>query len=332
MTTPEALLAGPVLAGLRGRDFLLADDLSVTEQAAVLELAAALKLRRQAALSSGRTDMMDHLGGRSVAIVFEKPSLRTRVSFELAVHELGGHAVKIDDVEIGLGKRETVGDIGAVLSGFVQGIVLRTFGHEKLVELAAASGVPVINALCDLEHPCQSLADLQTMAEEFGDIAGRTLAYVGDGNNVAHSLLVAGANAGVHVVVAHPVGYAPDAAVVARAQSIAATTGGSATTTTDPVAGVTGADAVYTDVWTSMGQEAESAARLAAFQGFQVDAPLMAHAADGAILLHCLPAHRGEEVSAEIIDGPASRVFAQAENRLHAQKALLAALLAGPLT
>jgi ornithine carbamoyltransferase len=305
------------------RHFLRSADLSADEQAAVLATAEELRAERDAALAAGTDVRRTDLAGRSVAIVFEKPSLRTRVSFEVAIHELGGHALKIDDVEIGLGKRETVADTAAVLSRYVQCIVLRTFGQDRIEELAAHATVPVVNSLTDHEHPCQALADLQTMVQEFGDVAGRTLAYVGDGNNVAHSLLVAGAQAGVHVRVAHPEGYAPDAAVVAAAEAAGSRSGAEVVVTTDPITAVDGADAVYTDVWTSMGQEAENDRRLAAFRGFQVDDRLMAAAAPGAILLHCLPAHRGEEVAASVIDGPASRVFQQAENRLHAQKALL---------
>jgi len=309
------------------RHFLRSVDLDPTEQALVLERAARLRAEREAALADGRAPMAEALAGRSVAIVFEKPSLRTRVSFEVAIHELGGHALKIDDAEIGLGKRETIADTARVLSRYVQGIVLRTFGQERIEELAANSSVPVVNALSDLEHPCQALADLQTLAAEFGPLAGRTLTYVGDGNNVAHSLLVAGAQAGMHVRVAHPDGYAPDEQVIDVAREAASTSGGSVATTTDPREAADGSDALYTDVWTSMGQEAENEQRLRDFDGFQVDAALLDLAADGAVLLHCLPAHRGEEVAAEVIDGPASRVFSQAENRLHAQKALLLHLL-----
>ena len=309
------------------RHFLRSADLDPSEQAIVLERAARLRAEREAALADGRAPMADALAGRSVAIVFEKPSLRTRVSFEVAIHELGGHALKIDDAEIGLGKRETIADTARVLSRYVQGIVLRTFGQERIDELAANSSVPVVNALSDLEHPCQALADLQTLAAEFGALAGRTLTYVGDGNNVAHSLLVAGAQAGMHVRVAHPDGYAPDEQVMASAHDAASASGGSVATTTDPREAAEGADALYTDVWTSMGQEAENEQRLRAFEGFQVDQSLLDLATEGAVLLHCLPAHRGEEVAAEVIDGPASRVFSQAENRLHAQKALLLHLL-----
>ncbi len=309
--------------------FLRSSDLTPGEQATLLEQAATLKRDRDAALAAGRDPRTNVLHGRTVAIVFEKPSLRTRVSFELGIHELGGHSMKIDDVEIGLGKRETIADTAQVLSRYVHGIVLRTFGQERIDELAANASVPVVNALTDLEHPCQALADLQTLHQAFGDVRGRTLTYVGDGNNVAHSLLVACTQAGVGVRVAHPAGYAPDEDVVATARAAAEASGAEVVVTTDVRAACEGADALYTDVWASMGQEAEAAERLARFDGFQVTSELLGLASDEAIVLHCLPAHRGEEIAADVIDGPASRVFDQAENRLHAQKALLVHLLAG---
>jgi len=309
------------------RHFLRSADLSPIEQATVLDHAAKLKRDRDAALAAGRSLITDELDGRTVAIVFEKPSLRTRVSFEVGIHELGGHPMKVDDDEIGLGKRETIADTARVLSRYVQGIVLRTFGQERIDELAEHATVPVVNALTDLEHPCQALADLQTMGQAFGDVRGRTLTYIGDGNNVAHSLLVACAQAGVHVRVAHPEGYAPDAGIVAAAREAAGASGAEVVVTTDVRAAAEGADALYTDVWTSMGQEAENEERLARFQGFQVTTGLLELATDDAIVLHCLPAHRGEEIAADVLDGPAARVFDQAENRLHAQKALLLHLL-----
>ena len=310
------------------RHFLRSSDLSPGEQATLLEHATTRKRDRDAALAAGRDPRTDDLWGRTVAIVFEKPSLRTRVSFEVAIHELGGHPMKVDDAEIGLGRRETIADTAAVLSRYVQGIVLRTFGQERIDELAAHASVPVVNALTDLEHPCQALADLLTMQQAFGDVSGRTLTYVGDGNNVAHSLLVACAQAGVNVRVAHPEGYAPDDRIVAAARGAAAAAGSEVVVTTDVRAACEDADALYTDVWTSMGQEAENEERLQRFKGFQLDESLLSSAADDAIVLHCLPAHRGEEIAAEVLDGAQSRVFDQAENRLHAQKALLLHLLA----
>jgi ornithine carbamoyltransferase len=310
--------------------FLRSDDLSTATQAQVLAHAAELKRDRLARMASDSTLVRHDLHGRTVALVFEKPSTRTRVSFEVGVHELGGHPMPLSSAELQLGRGETIADTAAVLSRYCHAVVIRTFGQERIDELAAHADVPVVNALTDLEHPCQALADLQTLQEEFGELAGRTLAYIGDGNNVAHSLLVAGAKAGLSVRIGHPDGYAPDERIVARARELAADTGADIGVTTDPREAVDGVDAVYTDVWTSMGQEAENAARLAAFADHQVTAELFAHAADDAIFLHCLPAHRGEEVTAEVMDSPASRVFDQAENRLHAQKALLVHLLGAP--
>lgn len=304
--------------------FLSSDDLDRAQLLALLELADQLK--------AGRGTLgADQLAGRTVAMIFEKPSTRTRVSFQVAVSELGGHPLSLSSAELQLGRGETVADTGAVLSRYVHALVVRTFGQERLEELAAAASIPVINALTDLEHPCQALADLQTLRESFGDLAGRTLTYVGDGNNVAHSLLLAGAMVGLSVRVAHPAGYAPDAGIVARARELAEAHGAQILVTTDALEAATGADALYTDVWASMGQEDEAAARLAVFAPYRVTPELMAAAAPEAIFLHCLPAHRGEEVAAEVIDSAASRVFDQAENRLHAQKALLVTLVGSPV-
>ena len=306
--------------------FLRADDLDAEQLIDLLDLADRLKAARG---STGPDAHGDALAGRTVALVFEKPSTRTRVSFEVAVAELGGHPLPLSSAELQLGRGETIADTAAVLSRFVHAVVIRTFGQDRIDELAANATVPVVNALTDLEHPCQALADLQTLrAARGGQLAGSVLTYVGDGNNVAHSLLLAGALAGVEVRVAHPDGYAPDRAIVARAEQLAAASGTEVVVTTDAVAAVGGAHAVYTDVWASMGQEAEAEARLEVFEPYRVTPELFAHAADDAVFLHCLPAHRGEEVAAEVIDGPASRVFDQAENRLHAQKALLVRLLA----
>ena len=307
--------------------FLSVTDLTGEQIVALLDLADELKAERAVRLAAGQQLARETLNGRTVAMIFEKPSTRTRVSFQVGVSELGGHPLALSSAELQLGRGETIADTGAVLSRYVQGLVVRTFGQERIDELAAASTVPVVNALTDLEHPCQALADLQAFREVHGGFEGRTLTYVGDGNNVAHSLLLGGALVGLSVRVGHPEGYAPDAGIVKRAQELAGSTGATIEITTDPVAAVTDADAVYADVWTSMGQEAEAEDRLEPFVLYRVTEELMSHAADGAIFLHCLPAHRGEEVTAEVIDGPASRVFDQAENRLHAQKALLARLL-----
>lgn len=305
--------------------FLGVDDLDADQLIDLLDLADHLAADR-AGGGAGAHDRA--LAGRTVALVFEKPSTRTRVSFQVAVAELGGHPLPLSSAELQLGRGETIADTAAVLSRFVHAIVIRTFGQDRIVELAANATVPVVNALTDLEHPCQALADLQTLrAARGGELAGSVLTYVGDGNNVAHSLLLAGALAGVEVRIAHPEGYAPDDAIVARARELAAASDSEVVVTTDAVAAVTGAHAVYTDVWASMGQEDQAEARLAVFDPYRVTPELFAHAADDAVFLHCLPAHRGEEVAAEVIDGPASRVFDQAENRLHAQKALLVRLL-----
>jgi len=300
-------------------DFLSVDDLSRAEFLALLDLADELK--------ASRGSRRDDLGGRTVALVFEKPSTRTRVSFEVAVHELGGHALSLSGVDLQIGRGETIADTGTVLSRYVHAIVLRTFEQSRLTELAAAATVPVVNALSDHEHPCQALADLQTIRAARGALAGVSLAYVGDGNNVAHSLLLAGALVGMSVRVATPAGYEPGADVVSRARELAASSGGEVLVTDDPRAAAADADVVYTDVWASMGQEAEAKGRARTFAPYQVDTALMAVAAPHAIFLHCLPAHRGEEVAAEVMDGSASRVFDQAENRLHTEKALLLQLL-----
>lgn len=311
------------------RHFIATDDVNADEIVGLLDFADDLKRERGANISSQSAAMRDDLAGRTVAMIFEKPSTRTRVSFQVAVAELGGHPLPLSSAELQLGRGETIADTGAVLSRYVHAIVVRTFAQQRLVDLASTSSVPVVNALSDDEHPCQALADLQTFRQAHGTFGGKVLTYVGDGNNVAHSLLVAGAMVGLSIRIAHPDGYAPDLRFVAKARQFAAQSGAEIVVTSDPVAAVAGAHAVYTDVWASMGQEDEHAARVAAFEGFQVDEALMRHADPSAIFLHCLPAHRGEEVSGEVIDGPASRVFDQAENRLHAQKALLATLMSG---
>jgi ornithine carbamoyltransferase len=302
-------------------------DLAPDEVVGLLDAAARLRAERPGLLSGGEPDAT--LRGRTVALLFEKPSTRTRVSFEVAVAELGGTPLPLSGAELQLGRGETVEDTGRVLGRYVRGLVVRTFGQGRLRALAEHAGVPVINALTDAEHPCQALADLLTVRDEFGAFDGRTLTYVGDGNNVAHSLLLAAASVGLGIRVAHPDGYAPDPAVVAAARERAAARGSEVTVTDDPLVAARGADVLYTDVWTSMGQEEESARRLRDFAGFQVDGRLLAAAAPAAIVLHCLPAHRGEEISADVLDGPAARVLDQAENRLHVQKAVLAAFVGG---
>jgi len=297
------------------RDYLSVDDLRPEELAHVLDLAAALK-----------ADPGSHAGalrGRCIAMIFEKSSTRTRVSFEVGVAQLGGYPLTLSAGDLQLGRGETIEDTGRVLSRYVDAIVLRTFEQERLEVLAGAADVPVVNSLSDFEHPCQALADLLTVREHLGTIQGRTITYLGDGNNVAHSLLLAGAKAGMHVRVATPPGFEPIPQVVERARDIAVGTGGSATVLADAWEASTGADAVYTDVWASMGQEDEADERALVFQPFQVNRGLLGVAAEHAIVLHCLPAHRGKEITDDVIDGPRSVVFDQAENRLHTQKALL---------
>lgn len=294
----------------------------------LIRLAATLKRRGRMAAPDSRhtTHGSQPLLGRSVALLFEKPSLRTRTTFEVGVHQLGGQPVYLGKDEVSLGVREPVADVARNLERWVDLIVLRTFAHSRVLEMAQYAGVPVINALSDHEHPCQALTDMLTIQEHLGDLAGVSMAYVGDGNNMVHSLLHACAALGVSLRVATPPGYAPDPEVVAAARA-RATGGATLTVLHDPYAAVRDVQVVYTDVWTSMGSEAEYEQRLRAFAGFQVDEPLMEAAAPEALFMHCLPAHRGEEVAAPVIDGLRSVVFDQAENRLHAQKALMTLLI-----
>ena len=303
------------------RHFLQDDDLSPAEQAEVLELAIELKAKPYSA--------RPFEGPRTVALIFDKTSTRTRVSFAVGVADLGGVPLIIDSQSSQLGKKESVADTARVLERQVAAIVWRTYAHAGLEEMAANTAVPVINSLSDDYHPCQILADLLTIKEHKGELAGKTFAYLGDAsNNMANSYLLGCATAGMHVRVAGPAGYQPAAGVVARAKAIAAETGGSVEVFTDPKLAIAGADAVATDTWVSMGQEAESAQRIADFAGYTIDTDLMALAAPDAIFLHCLPAYRGFEVSAEVIDGPQSVIWDEAENRLHAQKALMVWLVA----
>ena len=295
------------------RSLLRIGDLSAAEIAAILDAAAVEKR------GGGGSRPLE---GRTAFLIFQKPSLRTRVTFELAVRRLGGEPIYLSPPEVGLGEREPASDVGRVLGRLGDLIVCRTFEQRLLEDLAAYSGLPVVNALSDWEHPCQALADLLTIREH-GGAAGRTLAYVGDGNNVARSLAICAASEGMHVRIASPAGYRLDEGSISDAAGRAAAAGGSVEASSDPGGAVRGADVVYTDTWTSMGQEAEAKARLEAFAGYEVNAGLLAAASPGAMVMHCLPAHRGEEISADVIDGAQSVVFAQAENRLHAQQALL---------
>ena len=302
------------------RHFLRDDDLTPAEQAEVLTLAAELK-----AAPLSRRPLEGPLG---VAVIFDKNSTRTRFSFEVGIAQLGGHAVVVDGRSTQLGRDETLADTGRVLSRYVEAIVWRTFGQDRLTAMASASTVPVVNALSDDFHPCQVLADLQTLAERRGSLPGLRLAYLGDGsNNMAHSLMLGGVTAGLHVTVAAPPGFGPAPEVVAAAHARAAETGATVTVATDPHAAADGADVLVTDTWTSMGQEGDQRDRVAPFEPFQLNAALLGRAAPDVVVLHCLPAHRGEEITDEVIDGPHSAVWDEAENRLHAQKALLVWLL-----
>ena len=297
------------------RHFLADDDLTPAEQAEVLDLAAELKRDRLGSRA---------LEGKSIAVVFEKPSTRTRLSFEVGIAQLGGHPLIIDAASSQLGRGETIEDTARVMSRYVDAIVIRTFGQDRIAALAAASDVPVVNALTDAFHPCQVLADLQTVRERKGRTAGLTMTYLGDGaNNMAHSLLLGGAMAGMHVRVGAPEGYLPDAAVVERARAY----GTDLLVTTDQAEAAAGADVLVTDVWVSMGQS-DAEQRLHDLGPYALDEAAVARAADDVLVLHCLPAHRGEEIAAAVIDGPHAAVWDEAENRLHAQKALLAWLLA----
>jgi ornithine carbamoyltransferase len=269
------------------------------------------------------------LAGRQVGLVFDKPSLRTRVSFDVGIQLLGGHAIFLGPDEVQLGRRELAADVGANLSRWLDAIVVRSSDPEALRELAAAASVPVINALDDLEHPCQALSDMLTLRQHLGELRGRVLAYVGDGNNVCHSLLIAGALCGLHMRAATPPAYQPQPAIVTVARRIAAEHGGSVEIGSDPVAVVRDADAVYTDVWASMGYEAEVAERRAQLAAYQVNAALLA-GAPLALVMHCLPAHRGEEITADLLDGPRSVALEQAENRMYVQQALLLRVLGAP--
>jgi ornithine carbamoyltransferase len=304
---------------MRGRDLLSIGELSPDE----------LEMLIQTALSMKRDGSPPVLQGKTIAMLFEKPSLRTRVSFEVGMKQLGGSAIYLSQSEVGLGQREPVKDVARVLSRYVAAIVARTYAQQTLFELAEASDVPVVNALSDDEHPCQALADLLTVREHKGRLRGIRIAFIGDGNNVAASLAVASGLCGAEFVIASPDGYSLPGPVVDSARHWAAKTGSVIETVVAPEDAVRNADVVYTDVWTSMGQEASYRARLEAFVAYQVDAKLMALARPDAIFMHDLPAHRGEEITEEVIEGRQSVVFDQAENRLHAQKALLASIMAG---
>ncbi len=313
------MTTGTVTKKLDGRDLISIHDFTPQEIASVLELAIQIK--------ASPRDFRKALDGKQIVLFFEKDSLRTRLTFESGITSLGGTSFFVDQKASRLGAREPLSDVAHNLERWVDGVVLRTFAHETVTKMAEYASIPVINALSDHEHPCQALADFQTLKEKFGNLKSVKLAYVGDGNNVAHSLLLAAASVGATIAVATPVGYEPNSAVVADALAIAAKTGARVEVVHDPVAAVKNANAVYTDVWASMGQEAEAEARKKIFAPYQVNEPLFAHADKNAVFMHCLPAHRGDEVTGAVIDSSRSVVFDEAENRLHVQKAILVTLL-----
>ncbi|MBC7345852.1 MAG: ornithine carbamoyltransferase [Clostridia bacterium] len=306
---------------LRGRDFLCLRDLSNEELALVLEVAADLKARQKRGVPHR------WLAGKTLGMIFQKASTRTRVSFEVGMYQLGGQALFLSARDLQLGRGETIADTARVLSRYLDGLMIRTYAQEEAEELARYASVPVINGLTDLLHPCQALADLFTIKERLGRLAGVKLAYLGDGNNVAHSLLLGGAKVGLDVWVASPPDYAPRPEIVAAAEELAAATGARITVTSDPAVAAADADVLYTDVWASMGQEEEQEIRRRVLAPYRLDSSIVALAKPDVLVMHCLPAHRGEEISDAVIDGPHAVVFDQAENRLHTQKALLLLLL-----
>jgi ornithine carbamoyltransferase len=305
--------------GMKANDFLSIRDVSSDEARHLLDLALEMK--------ANRALYAEALKGRTLALIFEKPSLRTRVTFDVGIQQLGGFSVYLSPAEISLGKRESVYDVAKNLERMVQGIMIRTFAHDIVVQTAEFASIPVINGLTDFSHPCQAMADYLTMREVKGRLEGLKVVFVGDGNNVAHSLMFAGARFGSHVVVATPPGFEPKPDALAWASEAGAETGGTCTVVHDPAEAVRGADVVYTDVWASMGQESEAAERKRIFRPYQVNEALFALARPDAIFMHCLPAHRGDEVTDGVIDSPRSVVFQEAENRLHVQKAIMLELM-----
>lgn len=320
LTKSQSTLNQPAI-DLRGRDFLALTDFEPNEIQYLIDLAMNLKKKQKEGL------VYQPLRGKTLGMIFEKSSTRTRVSFEVAMFQLGGHALFLSKSDIQMGRGETVSDTAKVMSRYVDGIMIRTFAHKTVIDLARAATVPVINGLTDLSHPCQVLADLLTIQEHKGKLAGLKIAYVGDGNNMAHSLLIGAAKMGMEIAVATPNGYEPNSEVIELACEAAELSGGKITISNDPMQAVHEADVIYTDVWASMGQETEQTERLNQFKAFQVNEALAKLAKPDYLFMHCLPAHRGEEVSAEVIDGANSVVFDEAENRLHAQKAILVATM-----
>ena len=306
---------------LKGRDFTRIGSWTSEELKTVLDLADALKEEQK------RGESHELLPGRTLGMIFEKPSTRTRVSFEVGIGQLGGRGLYLAAGDLQLGRGETIRDTGTVLSRYLDGIMIRTFAQEDVEELAEYADIPVVNGLTDYAHPCQALADLMTIRERFGRLSGARLTYLGDGNNVCVSLMVGAARFGMRFVAATPSGYEPDANAVTAARRAAVQNGGTVELVSDPREAARGADVVYTDVWTSMGQEEEAEKRRSDLAGFQIDADLVGLAADDAIVLHCLPAHYGEEITEEVLYGPQSAVWDEAENRLHAQKALMALII-----
>jgi len=304
-----------------GRDLVSIQDFLPEELACALDLAAAMKARP--------ADYRGTLAGKQIVLFFEKPSLRTRLTFEAGINSLGGASFFVDQTQSRLGARESLSDVAHNLERWVDGIVLRTFAHDTVTTMALHASIPVINALSEIEHPCQAMADMLTLQEHFGEVRNLRLAYVGDGNNVAHSLMLAAASLGASISVATPKGYEPNAEIIGAARALASVSGGGVEVLHDPIGAVAGADAVYTDVWASMGQESEAASRSKIFAPYQVNQNLFSYAAKHAVFMHCLPAHRGDEVTEAIIDSPRSVIFDQAENRLHIQKAILVLLLGG---
>lgn len=316
-----ALDQNKIQKGLYGRDFICFKDFTTEEILEMLKVAKLLKDQQ-------KKGIQHHiLQGQTLGMIFTKSSTRTRVSFEVGMYQLGGSALFLSSNDIQLGRGEPISDTAQVLSRYLDGIMIRTFAQSDVDELAAGATIPIINGLTDLLHPCQVLADLQTIQEHKGQLKGLKMAYVGDGNNMAHSLMIGGAKVGMDVAIASPKGYLPNEDIVKIAQEAGDNTGARILVTEDPAEAVAGADVVYTDVWASMGQEAEQALREKAFAGYQVNGQLVAKAKQDYLFLHCLPAHRGEEVTAEVIDGPNSVIFDEAENRLHAQKAIMALLM-----
>ena len=310
------------VASLKGKDLLTLLDYTSQEVQDLILLATQLKKLTK----EGKCPRL--LEGKTLGMIFEKSSTRTRVSFEVGMQQLGGYGMYMNARDMQIGRGEPISDTGRVLSGYLDGIMIRANSHEMVKELAEHASIPVINGLTDIFHPCQALADLETIAENKGELKGLKVAYIGDGNNVAHSLVIACAHVGMDVAVATPVGYECDPAIIEKARDIALVNGSEVLVTTNPVEAVKDADAVYADVWTSMGQEEETQQRLKDFKDYQINDELVAHAKADYMFLHCLPAHREEEVTSSVIDGPNSYIYEQAENRLHAQKAVLVSLMA----